>query len=297
MSLNIFDGVITAMITPFSNSEIDYKSLENLINRQIDAGINGIVIGGSTGEGSSLNLDKYYSLIEHISNYCEKKIHVIAGMTAISTQEAVSKIKELTNLNIDGIMCTTPHYSRPEQEGIFKHFETIHDATSLPLMIYIVPGRTGCTLSDETLIKIMSLERFIAIKDAGGDMERPLRILPKVKNINMLAGDDSSVLSYFANGGTGCISAISNIFPRLCKQIEDSWKNGEVLKSLVIQRDLYPLYKAIFKETNPIGVKYALHRLGYCSQEIMLPLTYARESTRKLIDKEVERLESMEKNV
>lgn len=295
MNLNIFDGTITALITPFSQGEIDFKSLKTLIDRQVKSGINGIVIGGSTGEGSCLNAEQYFKLIEVAAEYADKKINVFAGMTAASTDEALVKLKKLSNFDINGIMCTAPHYIKPEQEGLFQHFKAIHDASNLPLMLYIHPGRTACDFLDDTIFRIMDLERFIAIKDATSDLEKPLRILPK-SDINMLTGNDSAVLSYYANGGSGCVSVISNIFPKLCKQIDNSWKNGEIGRALVIQRELMPLYSAIFAESNPIGIKYAAYKLGLCSAEILLPLTFASKVIRDRIDIELERLKDFEEN-
>jgi len=296
MSLNIFDGVVTALITPFSDGEVDKQNLKALIDRQIESGINGLVVGGSTGEGSSLTQEEHFDLIQIASEYAGKKINIVAGITAISTQEALSKVKKLSNLNIDGIMCTAPQYIKPEQDGLFQHFEAIHDSTSLPLMLYIHPGRTGCDFSDETLLKIMNLERFVAIKDASSDLEKPLRILPQI-DINMLTGNDSAALSYNANGGRGGVSVIANIFPKICKQIDNSWKDGEIGKSLALQQELTPLFTVIFSESNPIGVKYAMYKLGLCSKEILLPLTFANEITRNKIDAELSRLKSLEENV
>lgn len=296
MNLNIFDGTITALITPFFEGEIDLKSLKVLIDRQIKSGINGIVIGGSTGEGSCLNEEQYFELVKVAAEYADNKISIFAGMTAASTSEALIKLKKLSNFGIEGIMCTAPHYIKPEQEGLFQHFKAIHEETNLPLMLYIHPGRTGCDFLDETIIRIMNLERFAAIKDATSDLEKPLRILPK-SDINMLTGNDSAVLSYYANGGCGCVSVIANIFPKLCKQIDNSWKNGEIGKALLIQRELMPLCSAIFAESNPIGIKYAAYKLDLCSKEILLPLTFAGSSVRNRIDIELERLKVFEENV
>lgn len=296
MILNIFDGTITALITPFFQGEIDFKSLKALIDRQIKSGINGIVIGGSTGEGSCLNEEQYFKLVEVAFEYAANRINIFAGMTAVSTSEALIKLNKLSNFAINGIMCTASHYIKPEQEGLFQHFKAIHAASNLPLMLYIHPGRTACDFSDDTIFRIMELERFVAIKDATSDLEKPLRILPK-SDINMLTGNDSAVLSYYANGGCGCVSVISNIFPKLCKQIDNSWKNGEIGKALVIQRELAPLYSAIFAESNPIGIKYAAYKLGLCSEEILLPLTFASSAVRSGIDIELERLKVFEENV
>ena len=296
MNLNIFDGTITALITPFSKGEIDFASLESLIDRQIESRIRGIIIGGSTGEGSSIAGDQHFELVKAASEYAGNKVNIFAGITAISTNEALRKLEKLSSLNIDGIMSTAPQYIKPEQEGLFRHFKSIHDATNVPLMLYIHPRTTACDFSDDTIFRILELERFVAIKDATSDLEKPLRILSKTY-IHMLTGNDSAALSYYANGGAGCVSVISNIFPKLCKQIDISWKNGSVGEALTIQRELTPLYNAIFAESNPIGIKYAVNKLGLCSDEILLPLTFASQKTRDKIDIELERLKGLEDNV
>jgi len=229
-------------------------------------------------------------------NVQKKKINIFAAMTAISTKHALVKSKRFSSLNIAGIMCTAPQYIMPEQNGLFQHFKAIHDTTNLPLILYIHPIRTGCHLSNETIIRILNLKRFIAIKDATLDLEKPLRILPRV-NVNMLTGNDSAVLSYYANGGKGCVSVISNIFPKLCKKRDNAWRDGKFDQALTLHRVLIPLYDAIFIESNPIGVKYAMYKMDLCSSDIILPLTFANKKTRDQIDIQLDYLETLEENV
>jgi 4-hydroxy-tetrahydrodipicolinate synthase len=296
MSMDIFEGILTALITPFNKGGIDIISLRHLIDRQIESGIKGLVIGGSTGEGSSLNTDEYSKLVKIASEYANNRINIIAGLTAVSSREAIAKLEKISSLKIDGLMCTAPHYIKPEQNGLSQHFKMIHDATNVPLMLYIHPGRTGCDFSDETIINIMQLERFVAVKDASSDLEKPLRILQKI-NVNMLTGNDSAMLSYYANGGAGCVSVIANIFPKLCIRIHALWKEGKINDSLMLQRKLVNLCTAVFAESNPIGIKYSAYKLGLCSKDILLPLTFAQEHTQNKINVELQQLAMLEKDV
>lgn len=291
---NIYSGLITALITPFKNGKIDHKSLERLIDFQVKSGVKKLVIGGSTGEGSSLAEEDYYDLIKVANDLGDKKISIIAGVTSISTEYATLKIEKLGKLNIDGIMVTVPHYVRPGQDGILAHFKAVNNATDLPLVVYVHPGRTGVDLSDESIIKLAELKQVVAIKDAGGDVDRPLRLSSKLPLwFNMLTGDDGNCVAYSAHGGRGCISVISNIMPVECLQLQNYLEIGNYSKALMLQQSLLPLYKAVFAESNPIGVKCAVNLLKACEEEIKLPLTLAKESTRDLIKKVLEEFEKI----
>ncbi|MDC0864398.1 4-hydroxy-tetrahydrodipicolinate synthase [Rickettsiaceae bacterium] len=293
----IFKGVLTALITPFFRGGIDVPSLEKLLDKQIEAAIDAVVVGGSTGEGSLLSENDYYELISHSVKYSSKNIPIIAGFTATSTIDATLKTKKLCDLGVDGIMATMPHYVKPEQEGIFQHFRAINDISKVPVMVYIHPPRTGCDMSDDTLLRLARLNRIVAVKDASDDIEKPLRILPHLnKEFNFFTGNDTSVLSYSANGGSGVVSVLSNIAPKLCKKLSSLWHSGNVQDALILQQKLMPLISSIFNESNPIGVKYAASKLDLCSNDIKLPMISANSDTMKKIDKELSKLMGL-KNV
>lgn len=285
---NIYQGLITALITPFKDNKIDSKALERLIALQIEADIKGVVIGGTTGEGSSLGIDEYYDLIKAAYNFAAGRTNIIAGFAAASTSEAVAKVKALSKLGINGIMCTVPHYIRPQQEGLVMHFKAVSEATDLPLMMYIHPGRTGVDLMDESILELADCRHnIVAIKDAGGDMERVLRLLSKglPPRINMLAGDDGSSLAYSANGGRGCVSVVSNILPSECRQLQNYLTDGDYTKARELQQKLTPVYKAIFIEPNPVGIKCAAYLMGLGNNEIRLPLVKAKPAVEESIKK------------
>jgi 4-hydroxy-tetrahydrodipicolinate synthase len=293
----IFKGIITALITPFKNDKIDLGSLEKLIDKQVAAGVDGVVIGGSTGEGSSLSEDEQHELLAAALKFAVRRVKIIAAITAVSTTEAVKKVQDLCKFDIDGIMCTAPHYVRPEQQGLILHYEAISKASSVPLMVYIHPGRTGCDFSDKTLLEIASFKNIEAVKDATSDIEKPLRILPKVKNFNMMIGDDSRMLAYNAHGGAGCVSVTANIFPKILKKIDILWRQGKIVEARDLQQKLMPFFASISAESNPIGIKYAVFKAGLCGSEIRLPLTVAKPDTHAAIAKALEELLTVENNV
>ncbi|MDG1436649.1 MAG: 4-hydroxy-tetrahydrodipicolinate synthase [Rickettsiaceae bacterium] len=293
----IFKGIITALITPFDNGKIDFAALHKLLDKQIEAKINAVVIAGSTGEGSSLSESEYYELITESVRYADKRISVISGMNAVSTLEATAKVKALCELGVDSIMCTAPHYVRPEQSGLILHYKAINEASTVPLMVYIHPVRTACDFSDSTLLEIGKLNNIASIKDATSDLDKPLRLLPHMGNITMMTGNDPSVLSYKANSGSGCVSVVSNLFPKLYKKIDNLWNKGDLIEARTLLQKFYPFFSMMYSESNPIGVKYAAAKMGLCGLEIRLPLTLPSASNRAEIDESMKELLTMENNV
>jgi 4-hydroxy-tetrahydrodipicolinate synthase len=190
-------------------------------------------------------------------------------------------------VGVDGLMCTIPPYVKPTTEGIYQHIKTIHDATSLPIMIYNTQSRTGVNISDENILRLADLPRVMALKDTGTDIERPLRLNPLLKqikqNFNLLTGDDPIALAYRAHGGVGCVSVAGNIVPKLCKNLQICCERNDFATALTIHQQLFPLYQALFAETNPMPVKYAASYLGLCTEELRLPLVAASTETRKSI--------------
>lgn len=281
---NIFKGLITALITPFKDDQIDYGSLEKIVRYQIDNKVDGIVVGGSTGEGNSLSLVEYEALLRAVIDITQKNIPIIAGCSAINTRAAVEMAEICSKMPIDGFMCSIPPYVKPTQEGIYRHFEVIHNASTLPIMLYSVPSRTIVDFTDATIFRLAQLPRIIALKDADKDLERPLRIKAVLKGFSLVSGNDEVSLGYNAQGGEGCVSVASNIAPSLCKKLQDSCRDNNYQEALQIQQKLLPLYKALFAESNPIGVKYAAKAIGLCSGELRLPLSTATDSTKEKIN-------------
>ncbi|WP_375327333.1 4-hydroxy-tetrahydrodipicolinate synthase [Candidatus Tisiphia endosymbiont of Nemotelus uliginosus] len=291
MNSNIFKGLITALITPFKDNKLDFIAWEKIINYQIDNEVDGIVVGGTTGEGTSLTLEEYKTLLQVTVEVAKGRIAIIAGCSATNTQAALEILKIGTEASVDGFMCSIPAYIKPTQQGIYLHFTALHEASHLPIMLYSVPTRTIVDFADETIVRLADLPRIIALKDAGTDLERPLRMKELInKEFNLLCGNDGLALPYNAQGGVGCVSVASNIVPALCKKLQVNWLNNNQQAAREINQQLTPLYKALFAETNPIPVKYAAHNLGLCGEELRLPLTTATAYTQETITKAMQGL-------
>lgn len=301
---NIFYGLITALITPFKNNKLDLESLRKLIILQVESEVNGIVIGGSTGEGNLLTMDENINLltnsIECRNKYNpEQNVKIIAAVSAAGAEEALQKARQFKATGVDGLMVTAPYYVKPNQEGIYEFFKYIHDSLNvqeflnvpfcdnekknLPIMAYCHPSRTGVDIASELILKLVSLENIFAIKDASNDLKKLLDISYHESEIAMLTGNDDSVLSFYANGGVGCVSVISNIFPAHCVLIHKLLQTEDYNKARKLLLALMPLMHAINAETNPVGVKFALSVLGYCNEHVRLPLTMAKQASKELI--------------
>ncbi len=268
-----FKGIYTALITPFKDGNIDLKSLEILLNNQLEAKVDGIVIAGSTGEGSMLSLDEYSELLRVAAKTIAGKTQLISGVSANTPSRAIEIVKIAENYDVDGIMCVMPFYNRAPQRGLIKYFEAIHDATNIPIMLYTVPARTGIDFTDETIIELSKLPRILALKDAGVDIERPLRLVGKIRSdFSLISGEDTNCVAYSSHGGVGCNSVISNIAPHACKKLQDFLAAGDFASALKLQSKLTELCKVIFVDTNPIPIKFAASYMKLCSAEVRAPL-------------------------
>lgn len=293
---NPFLGLITALITPFKNDKIDYASLEKIINHQIDSGIKAIVIAGSTGEGATLSFEEYNSLIKSAIDISKSRINIIAGCTSSSTSYTISLAKTAQDLGADALMCSPPPYNKPTQSALYAHFKALHDATNLPIMLYAAPSRAAVDFTDNTIVELSNLPRILAIKDCAADLERPLRILNRVKNnFHVLSGDDSLSLAYNGQGASGLVSVASNIFPKEMTEVQESWNSGDLSKAISLQKRYISLYKALFIETNPIPVKFAASILGLCSEEMRMPLQELSASSKEIVSKDVLAIASLRK--
>lgn len=293
----MFEGIITALITPFRNNQIDLQALEQLIQKQIDAGIKSIVIAGSTGEGTSLSEEEYHYLIQQAVLFSDARTNIIANIGGASTDDVCNKIRKVSKLGINGIMCTLPYYVRPEQNGLLEHLKKAASATHLPIMLYLHLGRTGCNISDESLIQISQVQNILAIKDASNDMQRPLRLSNSIKdNFNFMIGDDNAILAYSACGGKGCVSVISNILPKTMRKIHEFCAAQDFENARKLLRQILLVITAISIESNPIGVKYLSYLLGFVTDEIRLPLTFASSPTQEAVRDIIKIVKQMEGN-
>ena len=280
----MFFGSIPAVITPFEKNIVDYNSLNKIINFLINNGSNGIVPCGTTGESPTLSHEEHKKIIEETIRISDKRIPIIAGTGSNNTSEAIEYTKHAENAGADAALVVTPYYNKPTQSGLYKHYETIALNTSLPIIIYNIPGRSIVDMSIETMIELSKIKNIIGVKDATNDLFRPL--LTK-KNINsdfcFLSGEDGTALAFLAQGGHGCISVTANIAPKLCSEMQSYWRSGDVNKAQECNLKLAKLHHSLFIESSPGPVKYAASLLGLCSPETRLPLSEINESTKKIV--------------
>lgn len=267
----MFRGSYTALITPFRDDKFDEVAFANIVKRQIKGGTKGLVPVGTTGESPTLSHEEHNEVIRlcvELSGDCK----VVAGSGSNSTREAILRTQYAQSVGADCALVMTPYYNKPTQEGIYRHFEAIHNNSDIPIMIYNIPGRCVVDITDETIRRIADeLPRVKAIKDATGDLSRPTS-LAIGDGFDMLSGEDATAVEFNRLGGVGCISVTSNIVPELCAEMQNLCLAGKFDEADILQRKMDNLNDAMFCETNPIPVKYAASLLGLCSDEIRLPL-------------------------
>ena len=247
-------GLFTAIITPFKNGKIDADAFCDFIDWQIDSGIHGLVVCGTTGEAPTLSYAEYMQLIELAVDTAKKRVPIIAGATSNNTQHAIELAKNATKADV--ILIAPPYYNKPTQEGIYQHYKTISSAVDHPIIVYNIPGRCIVDISNETMHRITDLPSVIGIKDSTGDLDRVFAL--QKEGISLLSGEDSSALAFNVNGGHGCISVTANVAPQLCVEMQNHCLKGEFISARKVQQKLYPLHRALFCETNPIAVKYGV---------------------------------------
>jgi 4-hydroxy-tetrahydrodipicolinate synthase len=287
MTAPLFKGVITALITPLRDGNVDEAAFATLIDRQIAAGVSGLVPVGTTGEGASMDLDEHKHVIELCVRLVAGRVSVIAGTGSPYTKEALELTRHAKAVGADGALIVTPYYIRPSQAGMAAHFETIADAVQLPILLYNVPGRTGADLANETVARLAAHPNIVGVKDATGDMSRvSLDATPTSSGqFDLISGDDSSYLGYHACGGVGLISVASNVAPEAMVALHNALAAGDYATARDWQDRLIGLCKALFLDNSPAPTKYALARLGLCSEEARLPLSPTSDEVKPLIDR------------
>ena len=283
---------ISALPTPFEENRIDFTSLENLFNYQIQNGINGIVLSGSTGEGHTLSKEEWYSLISFGIEKLRGKTEVIAGVGFNYTERAVEYAKMAEQIGVDSILATVPYYNKPQQDGIYQHFAMIAEcAKKTNIILYNVPSRTATDIANETIVRLAkNYKNIIGLKDATGKLERVAELKALLEeddviNFRLLSGEDATQIGFNAMGGNGVISVVSNINPQLCCQIQKFCENNDFANAVKKQNTLFRLSKIMFIETNPVPVKYALYKMGIIkTDDLRLPLVNLSEKSKKIIN-------------
>ncbi|MCP4444986.1 MAG: 4-hydroxy-tetrahydrodipicolinate synthase [Myxococcales bacterium] len=274
------EGAMTAIVTPMRDGSPDFPALERFVESQIDGGIHGIVAVGTTGESASLRVSEHIEVVEQTVRFAAGRVPVVAGAGANSTHEAIALSKACEKAGANALLQVTPYYNKPSQEGLFRHFEAITDATDLPIILYNVPGRTSCDMHAETIARLAALPRIAAIKEASADMKRAGDIVRLCgDSITLLSGDDFTAFPLLCLGGKGVISVVSNVVPDRVAKMCNAAKEGDWAKALEMHYSFQALSELLFIESNPIPVKAAMHLLGMMGAEIRLPLTAATEAT------------------
>ena len=280
-----FQGSIPALITPLRNGAVDEASLRKLVNWQIEEGSHGIVPVGTTGESPTLSHEEHKRVVEIVVEETRRRVPVIAGTGSNSTEEAIDFTRHAEKVGADAALVVVPYYNKPTQDGLYAHFRAVAESVSIPIFVYNVPGRTVTSISVETLDRLASdCPNVVGTKDASCDLARPSRqrMLTGTKFIQ-LSGEDGTALGFNAHGGTGCISVTANVAPRLCSEFQKATLKGDYAAAIRIQDRLMPLHVALFAETSPSPVKYAVSLLGLCEADVRLPLVPPSEGTRRQV--------------
>lgn len=276
----MFKGSLVALVTPFDDDDrVDYPALERLIDFHVDSGSDGLVIAGTTGESATLTRDEHAELIERAAELTAGRLTIVAGTGSNSTAQTIDLSRAVANAAIDAYLVVVPYYNKPTQEGLYRHFTAVADAVDKPVILYNVPGRTVADMLPDTVGRLAGHDNVVAIKEATGDMQRLAEIRERVdERFGLLSGDDFSVLPFIRHGGHGVITVSGNVAPaemaRLCRLAME----GSIEEADELDGSLQPLNAALFVESNPIPVKWALYEMGLIGPGIRLPLTpYSEE--------------------
>ena len=278
----MFTGSMVALVTPFKNGQVDWPSLDALVEFHIDNGTHGIVPCGTTGESATLSHQEHDQVIRTVIKRVNRRVPVIAGTGSNSTEEAVRLTREAEKSGADGALMISPYYNRPTQEGIYQHYKKVASEVGIPIIIYNIPGRTGSKIEPETLARLAEVKNVAGVKEATGSVDQAIDVIRLCGDrLAVYSGEDSLIYSLMALGGKGVISTVANVAPKQTAALTEACLKGEWEEGREIQFRLIPLIRALFIETNPIPVKTALALMGKCSGELRLPMTPMAEGNVK----------------
>ena len=290
--MNRFRGTGVALVTPFRNGKVDYASLERIIEFNINGGVDYLVSLGTTGEAVNLSERCCQEILRFTLKVADRRVPVVAGLFGDNnTARLVNRLKKYDLEGIEAVMSVSPHYVKPNQEGIFRHFMEVEKASPLPIILYNVPGRTASNMSASTTLRLAKAsDKFIAIKEASGDIVQATKIIKdKPKDFLVISGDDPTALGLIACGGDGVISVIANAFPRAFSNMISAALNGDFSTAARINATLINIHDWLYIDGNPSGIKAALEILGYCSKEVRLPLAPQSQSNFIQLKKEMDK--------
>lgn len=279
----MFQGLFTALMTPFTESGIDEDAFTSLVDWQVNEGVHGVVPVGTTGESPTLSHKEHMRLIELCVKTVAGRVPVMAGTGSNSTDEALMFTRHAHEAGANAALIVSPYYNKPTQEGLYQHYKVLN-SVGIPIFVYNIPGRSVIDIKDETLARLSELENIVGVKDATGDLARIANLRNLIGDkLCLVSGEDATTLSFNALGGKGCISVTSNIAPKLCSDMQNAWFAGDAKKALSIHDRLMPLHNAMFCETSPSPVKYAASLMGLCDSRVRLPLVPPSKEHQKQI--------------
>ncbi len=281
----MFKGSMPALVTPFSNGELDLKTLKHLVEWQIDQGSTGLVPVGTTGESPTLSHEEHETVVEEVVKAAAGRVPVIAGAGSNNTVEAVRFVQFAERVGANAALVVTPYYNKPTQRGLLAHYAALNNSADIPIIIYNIPGRSVVDMTPATMAELAKLPNIVGVKDATGDLARVSQQREACgADFCQLSGEDATALGFNAHGGVGCISVTANVAPKLCAEFQQATLDGDYVKALGYQDKLMPLHDALFIEPGLVGAKYALSKLGLCSEEVRSPLVGLEDSTKAAID-------------
>ncbi len=279
-----FSGSLVALITPFRKDEVDEDALRALVHWHVEQGTHGLVPVGTTGESATLSEAEHRRVVDIVVKEADGDLPVIAGAGSNNPHESIVYSQYAAESGADAALHVAGYYVRPNQKGLLQHFEAVHDATEIPIIVYNIPPRAVVDIEPDTMARIAELPRVVGVKDATGDLARPmLEALLIEKPFAWLSGEDATAVAYNASGGTGCISVTANVAPALCAEVQVACREGDFARAMEIQKRLMPLHQALFAEPSPAGVKYAASLLDHCSPMCRLPITSLTAETKRAI--------------
>ena len=291
MKKTIFEGMATAIVTPMTRDGIDYDALGRFIDFQIESGINAIVVMGTTGENATIEPEDQEKVIRFTVEKVNKRVPVIAGTGTNNTAHVLENTKAACEAGADAVLVVTPYYNKATQKGLIQHFTLVADASTVPVILYNVPGRTGCNLLPETVAVLAAHPNIVGIKEATGNMAQMVKIMHLCGDkIDVYSGEDALTVPMMAMGGAGTISVLSNVAPKEAVAMTDACKRGDFKTAASMQADLLPLINALFSEVNPIPAKAGVSAMGFGEENLRLPLTPMEDATRATLYAEMRKL-------
>jgi len=285
-------GSMVALITPmYENGDVDFDALEKLVNFHIESGTKAIVSVGTTGESATLNHDEHIEVMKKTIGYSNGRIPVIAGTGANSTSEAIELTQAAKDINADACLLVTPYYNKPTQEGLYQHYKKIAESVEIDQILYNVPGRTGVDMSVDTIARLSEIPNIIGVKDATGDLKVAKSLIEKCpESFILLSGDDGTAIDFILMGGHGGISVTANVVPKSLSSAYEYAIRGNTEKAKEIDLEISNLHSHLFFESNPIPVKWAMYKMGFCERGIRLPLTVLSKKLQEIIEQDLEGL-------